>query len=336
MKALQWILRQRPKGAMAPGDLELVEAPLRAPHTGEVRVRTIYLSVDPTNRIWMSDAEQYLPPVEIGDVMRGITLGVVEESNDPVLKEGDLVTGLGGWASHFLAPAGLLARIPAEYDLPLTAYLSVLGGTGVTAYFGLLDIGRPKAGETVVVSAAAGAVGSLVCQIAKLKGCRVIGITGSDEKCRWLTETLGIDAAINHRTEDLDARLGALCPDGIDVDFENVGGPVLEAVLGHLALKARIVLCGLISGYNAEAPEPGPVRLPMILMRRARMEGFIILDYAARFPEARKEMAAWIVDGHLHWRVDVMDGLENAPAALDRLFTGANQGKQLVRVSAEP
>ncbi len=332
----QWCLAHRPEGDIEDGDLELRETPVPEPGAGQCLVRNIYLSLDPTNRIWMSDADQYMPPVEIGDVMRGGTIGVVERSNGGSFKVGDVIQGLGGWQDYYLTDGVGASRIPTEYGFPLPAYMGLLGMIGATAYFGLLDIGQPKAGETVVVSAAAGAVGSIVGQIAKLKGCRVVGIAGSDAKCQWLVDDLGFDAAINYKTEDVLAALRRHCPNGIDVDFENVGGEILDAVLSLLNLKARIVLCGLISQYNATEPVPGPYNFTQILMKRARLEGFIILDYAARFPEAITELGQWLSAGKIQYRVDIAEGLEHAPTTVKRLFSGGNTGKLMVKVSEEP
>jgi hypothetical protein len=259
----QWRLKRRPVGEIRPGDLELGEAPRPVPGAGEILVRNIYLSLDPTNRIWMSDMEQYMPPVAIGEVMRGGTLGVVEQSNAPGFAVGDIVLpGIGGWQDFSIGstkgpfPAQKLPKIPG---VPLSTFMSALGFTGATAYFGLLDVGQPKAGETVVVSAAAGAVGQIVGQIAKIKGCRVVGIAGSDDKCAYAVKELGFDACINYKKEDVTGALKRECPNGIDIDFENVGGAILDAVLGNINLKARIVLCGLISQYNAKGPCRGRI-----------------------------------------------------------------------------
>lgn len=333
----QWRLARRPVGDIKDGDLEFVETPIPTPGAGEILIRNIYLSLDPTNRIWMSDMDQYMPPVEIGDVMRGGTIGVVETSNDPSLKPGDVVLpGLGGWQEYLVAPANAVNKIPAELGVPLDAWMSALGATGATAYFGLLEIGQPKPGETVVVSAAAGAVGSIVGQIAKIKGCRVVGIAGSDEKCRWVTEELGFDTCINYKTGNILEQLRAACPNGIDVDFENVGGEILDAVLTLINQNARISLCGLISTYNAADPVPGPYMFRNILMKRARVEGFIITDFLSRFPEAIQSLAGWMMEGRLKYKTDIVDGLENAATAVNRLFTGANTGKLLIRISPEP
>ena len=264
----QFRLASRPVGDIKESDFEYREEPIPSPQEGEVLVRTIYLSLDPTNRIWMSDMEQYMPPVEIGEVMRGLIIGVVEESKNPNFQQGDLVSGPLGWQDYAITEGNSgfsLTGLPDPLPYPLTAFMGPLGATGCTAYFGLLDIGQPKEGETVVVSAAAGAVGSIVGQIAKIKGCRVVGITGSDEKCHWLVEELGFDAAINYKTADLESAIAQACPDGIDVYFDNVGGSILDAVLTKINLHARIPLCGLISTYNATEPVPGPYNYSQIL-----------------------------------------------------------------------
>jgi NADPH-dependent curcumin reductase CurA len=279
-------LASRPVGDIKESDFEYREEPIPSPQQGEILVRTIYLSLDPTNRIWMSDMEQYMPPVEIGEVMRGAIIGVVEESKNPNFKQGDLVSGMLGWQDYAIAEGNSgfsLTRLPNPLPCPLTAFMGPLGLTGCTAYFGLLEIGEAKVGETVVVSAAAGAVGSIVGQIAKIKGCRVVGITGSDEKCRWLVEELGFDAAINYKTVDLEGAIAQACPDGIDVYFDNVGGSILDAVLTKINLQARIPLCGLISTYNATEPVPGPYNYSKILMKRVRVQGFTALPDVMRY-----------------------------------------------------
>jgi NADPH-dependent curcumin reductase len=329
----QWILKKRPVGDIKPGDLELVETPVPAPGPGQFLARTIYLSLDPTNRIWMSDMEQYMPPVGIGEVMRGGTLSVVEQSSNPDFKPGDIVSGIAGWQEYAVLSGG--QKYPRG-PVPLTAYMSVLGMTGATAYFGLLDIGKPKAGETVVVSAAAGAVGSIVGQIAKLKGCRAVGFASTDEKCRHVVKDLGFDACINYRKENLSAALARECPNGIDVDFENAGGEIFDAVLAHINLRARISLCGLISGYNSATPQPGPTHIANVLMKRARIEGFIIIDYFPRLGEFMADMGKWVAEGKIKHDVHVVKGMENALSALNLLFTGGNTGKLLVQASEEP
>jgi NADPH-dependent curcumin reductase CurA len=333
----QWILRHRPTADIGPNDLELVERPLPPLADGEVLIRTVYLSLDPTNRIWMSDQDQYLPPVQIGDVMRGGVIGVVEQSRSARFQPGQVVNpGLGGWQDYTVAPEGMVNPTPQIPGLPLTAYMSVLGATGLTAWFGLMDIGKPQPSETVVVSAAAGAVGSIVGQIAKLKGCRVIGIAGGPEKCRWITEELGFDGAVDYKNEDVGAALDRLCPNGIDVDFENVGGAIMDEVLARMNNFGRVALCGMISTYNQEGPVPGPRDFARVLMRRLLIKGFIVIDYLPRAAEAFAELAPWVASGQIKWKAHVVDGLENAATAVNRLFTGDHDGKLLVRVSAEP
>lgn len=332
-----WILRARPVGDVQETDLELVEEALAPLGDGEVRCKTIYLSLDPTNRIWMSDQDAYLPPVGIGDPMRGGGLSVVTESRFEGLTVGDIVnTGLAHWALYNTLPGAGLAKMPMLPGVPLTAFMGPLGATGMTAYFGLMDIAKPKAGETVVVSAAAGAVGSMVGQIAKIQGCRVVGIAGSDDKCRWLTETAGFDAAINYKTEDVGAALDKHCPNGIDINFENVGGEIMDAVIGRLNDFSRMPLCGLISSYNATDPVPGPYNFSNLLMRRTLVKGFIVIDYYPRFAEGIAKMAEWLMGGKLSFETDIVQGLENAPSSLSRLFEGKNLGKLVVQVSEPP
>jgi NADPH-dependent curcumin reductase CurA len=332
-------LASRPVGDIKESDFEYREEPIPSPKEGEVLVRSIYLSLDPTNRLWMSDMEQYMPPVEIGEVMRGGIIGMVEESKNQNFKQGDLVSGVLGWQDYAIAEGNSgfsLTRLPDPLPCPLTAFMGPLGVTGCTAYFGLLDIGQVKVGETVVVSAAAGAVGSIVGQIAKIKGCRVVGITGSDEKCQWLVEELGFDAAINYKTVDLESAIAQACPNGIDVYFDNVGGSILEAVLTKINLHARIPLCGLISTYNATEPVPGPYNYSQILMKRVRVQGFIILDYIPRWSEAISDLGQWLNQGKIKYALEVIEGLENAPKAILKLFDGNKKGKLVVKVSEEP
>ncbi|GGC91856.1 NADP-dependent oxidoreductase [Chelatococcus reniformis] len=333
----QWILRRRPTADITSGDLELVETPLRAITDGEVLSRNIYLSLDPTHRIWMSDRDQYLPPVELGQVMRGGVLGVVERSASPKFKPGDLVKpAVGGWEQFTIAKDHLMRPVPDLPGVPLPAHMSVLGSTGVTAYFGLMDIGQPKAGEMVVVSAAAGAVGSIAAQIAKLKGCRVVGIAGGKAKCDWLRDGLGLDGVIDYKGEDVAAALDRLCPDGIDIDFENVGGAIMDAVIARMNTFGRVSLCGMISTYNDERPVPGPADFGRVLMHRLLIKGFIVIDYFPRMAEAMAELVPWVQRGELQWKTHIVDGLENAAEAVQLLFSGGNDGKLLVRVSPEP
>jgi hypothetical protein len=329
----QWRLAARPVGLIKQSDFVWKQEPAPAPGDGEVLVRNLYLSLDPTNRGWVSDRETYMTPVGIGDVMRGTTIGVVEESHNPDFPQGSLVQGLLGWQDYALSNGAGLTRLPDNPNIPPTAYFGLFGHIGLTAYFGLLDVGRPKEGETLVISAAAGATGSLVGQIGKIKGCRVVGIAGGDEKCRWLTEELGFDAAINYKAESVVEGLKKHCPQGLDLYFENVGGKILDDVLSQINVRARIVLCGLISQYNATEPVPGPYNFVNILVKRARVEGFIVIDYFDRAQEAIADLSKWYFEGKIKYRVDVVEGLELAPQALNKLFDGSNMGKLIVKIS---
>jgi NADPH-dependent curcumin reductase len=331
-----WRLVKRPVGEIKDSDLELRHEPMPVIGAGELLIKVIYLSLDPTNRIWMSDMEQYMPPVGLEEPMRGGVVGQVVESNNDKFPVGTIVGGLGAWADHIVSDGSMLSIIPPIPGIPLSAVFGVLGMIGTTAYFGLLDVADPKAGETVVVSAAAGAVGSVVGQIAKIKGCRVIGIAGSDDKCRWITEELGFDGAINYKKEDVGAALDRLCPNGIDVNFENVGGEIMDAVMARMNLFGRMSLCGMISTYNSTKPIPGPANWPLILMHRLKVQGFIVTDYMPRAAEAAMQLAQWMFEGKLKYRLDIRDGLETALASVRDLYTGGNQGKLMIRVSAEP
>ena len=328
----QWRLAARPAGLFKESDFKWTEEPVSELKDGEVLVHNLYLSLDPTNRGWANAVDTYLPAVKIGDVMRGGTIGVVEESRNEKFKQGQHVSGLLGWQEYAISNGAGLSKLPDNSAIPLTAYMGLFGHIGATAYFGLLDICDPKPGETLVVSAAAGAVGSLVGQIGKIRGCRVVGIAGSPEKCRWLTDELGFDAAINYKTENVLEALKRHCPKGIDIYFENVGGAILEAVLNLINFRARISLCGLISQYNAAQPQPGPSNLVMILVKSARMEGFIVMNYASRFDEAFAALGRWYAEGKLKYRVDVVEGLDQAPRAVNKLFDGSHHGKLVVKI----
>lgn len=332
-----WVLKHRPQREVQSSDLELVESPTKSLSPEHILVRNIYLSLDPTNRVWMSDREQYLPPVGVGDVMRGATVGVVEESASSRFQPGDIVLlGEGGWQKYSMSDASMAVRVRRRDNVPLTASLSVLGATGLTAYFGFLDVCRPQPEETLVVSAAAGAVGSIVGQIAKIKGCRVIGIAGGSDKCRWIVDDLGFDGAIDYKSMDVGAELDRLCPRGVDMNFENVGGPIMDAVFSRLNLHGRMALCGMISAYNSEGPMAGPTDFGRILMKRLTIQGFIVLDYFPRAREAYADLATWIADGKLRWKDHVVAGLESAPEAMNRLFRGDHDGKLIVQISDEP
>ena len=329
----QWLLAKRPHGMVTKDNFRANEAPMPRLGAGDVLVRTRYLSFDPTQRGWMEDRPSYLPPVKIGEVMRASSVGEVVTSNHPDFVPGDNVMTGGGWQDYCIAsPTGSpfgLNKLPA--GVPPTMPLSVLGITGLTAYWGLLDLGKPKAGETVLVSGAAGATGSVAGQIARIKGCRVVGIAGGAEKCRWLKKEARFDAVIDYKNEDVDARIGKLCPKGVDVYFDNVGGDILEAALNHLAMRARVVLCGGISSYNATKPVPGPTNLMNLVIMRARMEGFIVIDYMDRMHIAIPELLGWISSGELKYQEDIQEGFKNIPATLTRLFSGKNIGKQLLK-----
>jgi NADPH-dependent curcumin reductase CurA len=330
----RWLLSARPQGSARETDFKWDESPCEHPAEGQILVRTVYLSLDPTNRIWMNEAESYLPSLPIGSVMRGMAIGIVEESRNPRFQPGDLVQGLLGWQRYMVSDGRGVTKLQ-RLPIPFTAFLGLLGHIGLTSYFGLLEIGKPALGETLLVSAGAGAVGSLVGQIGRIKGCHVVGLAGSEDKCRWMRDELGFDAVINYRIENLPEALRRHCPDGIDIYFDNVGGKILEAALDHLSLRARIVSCGMIAQYNGAEPHP-PSNLSRLIMKRARMEGFLCSDYADRALEAFTELTQWYLSGKLHYRVDVVDGLQNAPKALNRLFDGSNTGKLMVQVSEEP
>ena len=332
----QWLLKNRPSGMVAPDDFEMVETPMPSPDfdRGQVLVKNLVLGFDPAMRGWIEDVRSYLPPVAIGEPMRASGVGQVVASENTALPVGTLVQGLLNWQEYSVGdPAGLVPPHPLPEGVPPNMALSVFGTTTLTAYYGLLDVGQPTKGETVLVSGAAGATGSVVAQIAKLKGCRVIGIAGGKEKCQWLLDECGLDGVIDYKNEDIDARLGELCPDDINVFFDNVGGDTLETAISHMADFGRIVLCGAISQYNNEQPAPGPNNLMILVSRRIRMQGFIVLDYLDRADEAFAEVGAWVMDGKIAWREDLQEGFNNIPATLQRLFDGRNQGKQLLKLA---
>ncbi len=331
------VLASRPVGAPTNDNFRLEETPVPVPAEGQVLLRTLYLSLDPYMRGRMSDAPSYAPPVEIDAVMVGGTVCRVEASQNPGFAVGDLVLGFSGWQDYALSDGAGLMKLDPALSQPSLA-LGVLGMPGFTATMGLTDIGRPVAGETVVVAAASGAVGSVVGQVAKLKGCRVVGIAGGPDKCRYVVEELGFDACLDHREPDLKGRLKAACPDGIDVYYENVGGAVFDAVLPLLNTKARVPVCGLIANYNLTGLPDGPDRTPLlmgsILRKRITMQGFIIFDdYGDRFGEFFRDMSGWVKDGKVKFREDIVDGLENAPQALMGLLEGRNFGKLVIRVA---
>ncbi|WP_346825452.1 NADP-dependent oxidoreductase [Serratia inhibens] len=333
------LLASRPHGEPTADNFRLETSDIPQPAAGQVLLRTVYLSLDPYMRGRMSDAPSYAPPVEIGQVMVGGTVSRVVASQHPDFKPGDWVLGYNGWQDYALSDGNGLHNLGAQQTQP-SRLLGVLGMPGFTAYMGLLDIGRPQPGETVVVAAASGAVGSVVGQVAKLKGCRVVGVAGGAEKCRYVVEELGFDACVDHRAADFAEQLAAACPQGIDIYYENVGGAVFDAVMPLLNARARIPVCGIIAHYNATGLPDGPDRLPMlqglILRKRIRMQGFIIFDdYGSEYGDFLQQMGEWVGQGKIKFREDVVDGLENAPQALIGLLQGKNFGKLVIRVADE-
>jgi len=335
------VLKARPEGRVT-ADLFAVEhAAVPEPGPGQVLVRVLWLSLDPAMRGWISDAPNYRDPVPLGAVMPGFTVGEVAASNHPDYKVGEIVAGRQGWREWALSDGKDIDRKLDPTLAPVSTALHVLGHTGLTAYLGLLEVGRPKAGETVVVSTAAGSVGSFVGQIAKIKGCRTVGLTGSDAKVAACRERYGYDAAINYKTAgDLVAALRAACPEGVDVYFDNVGGDIADAVLETINVGARVVICGTISqdpgGASADTPLPvGPRPNRQLLIKRARMEGFLVLDHLARMAEVARQLAAWLKDGKLAYQEDVTEGLDKAPETLIRLLKGENRGKVLIKVAPD-
>jgi NADPH-dependent curcumin reductase len=334
MQNTQILFKSRPEGMPQESNFEIVEKPLPAITDGEVLCRTIYLSVDPYMRGRMNPGKSYAAPAKLGEPMVGQAVCEVVESKNPRFAAGDFVLAFSGWQAYGAADGKNLQKVdPAA--APLSWFLGVLGMPGLTAYVGLLDIGQPKEGETVVVSAAAGAVGSIAGQIARVKGCRVAGSAGSDKKCAWVSGELGFDACINYKTADLDEALKAACPDGIDIYVDNVGGAMLEAVLKRINVHARIPLIGMISQYNDRKPSPGP-NLGPVLSNRATIRGMIVIDHQHRYPDFVRDMSQWLREGAIRYREDVVQGLENAPAAFIGLLRGENIGKRVVRVAADP
>jgi NADPH-dependent curcumin reductase len=330
----QWRLAARPHGLPVATDWEFRTEPIPTPDREDLLVRVLYISLDPAMRGWMNDRRSYLPPVGIGEVMRAIGVGRVVASGHPEFKVGDHVSGAFGVQEYAVSDGRDVIRVEPT-SVPLPKYLSVLGATGMTAYFGLLDIGRPVEGETVVISAAAGAVGQIAGQIAKIKGCRVVGIAGGAEKCRFIVDELGFDAAIDYKAEDVRVALGEHCPDRVNVYFDNVGGEILDAVLTRLARHARIVICGAVSQYNHPGPMRGPANYMALLVDRARMEGFLVFDYAKRYGEAAHEIAGWLAAGRLKSVEHVETGIEHFPEVLLKLYSGENFGKLVLALEDE-
>lgn len=329
----QFRLAQRPQGLPKHSDWELVSEDIGAPGDGEILVSIEYISLDPAMRGWMNAGRSYIKPVEIGEVMRAGTAATVLQSNHPDFAEGDKVSGNFGVQTHAVV-AGKEARKVDTAIAPLEAYLGVLGMPGMTAYFGLTDVGAVKEGDTVVVSAASGAVGALVGQIAKLKGCRVVGIAGGARKCSYVVDELGFDAAIDYKSENVYKGMKQHCPDGIDVFFDNVGGEILDFALANLALNGRVVICGAISQYNATDAMYAPKNYMSLLVNRARMQGFVVFDYADRYAEGAKAMAGWLSEDKIKHREDIVEGFENFPDTLLKLFEGSNFGKLILKVES--
>jgi NADPH-dependent curcumin reductase CurA len=327
------VLRRRPVGLLSHDDVELVELPEPEAPDGGFVVRVEWLGIDATVRSWLNAGEGYLPAVEPGEVVRCSGTGTVVASRNERFPEGSVVTALTGWQELVaLEDNGLATNVGMAADVDQPAYLAVYGATGLTAYVGMLDVGEIRAGETVVVSAAAGATGSIAAQIAKLHGCRVVGIAGTPEKCRWLVDDLGLDGAVDHRNDDVHARLRELCPKRIDVFFDNTGGPILDAALARLATGGRVVLCGAISSYNDAHRPPGPANYLNLIQRRGSMRGFLSLDHWGRYPEILPVLQRWVAEGHIRYRLHTYDGLEHAVDALNAMFTGENTGKTAIRL----
>lgn len=330
----RFLLRERPAGRIGPDTFELSEQAVPEIGDGEALVRVDWISLDPTNRMWINETPSYLPPVGIGEVMRAAGLGVVVASNNPNYSVGQTVQGLTGWQDYVVVSDTMpLFPVDIADGVSPSAYLGALGMTGLTAWIGIRDIGKPQPGETVVVSAAAGAVGSVAGQLAKAAGARVVGIAGGPEKCALLTDQLGFDAAVDYRADDWARRLAAATPNGIDVDFENVGGDIMDAIFARVNVGARIALCGMISGYNETNPPPGPRAFGNLLIQRATLKGFIILDHFLRAPEANSEISELIAAGKLTPLETVVEGFEQLPTAINMLFDGKNVGKLVVKIS---
>ena len=332
-------LAARPVGAPKTSDFATVDEPVPAPGDGEMLLRTVYLSLDPYMRGRMNDVKSYVPPAQIGETMEGGAVSVVEASRHPDFSAGDIVFSRTGWQRYAISGGKGVRKVDPSIA-PVSTALGILGMPGLTGYVGLLDLGQPKEGETVVVSAATGAVGSLVGQIAKLKGCRVVGVAGAEAKCRHAVDTLGLDACVSHRDDDLAGALKDACPDGIDIYYENVGGKVFDAVIGLMNVHGRIPVCGTIAHYNDTAPPPGPDRLAgamrIILTRRLTVRGFIIFDHHHRLPDFSRDVSGWLREGRIVYREDIVDGIDNAVDAFIGLLKGENFGKLVVRVSDDP
>ncbi|MFH1925917.1 MAG: NADP-dependent oxidoreductase [Chloroflexota bacterium] len=326
-------LKSRPSGIPQAEHFEIVNAPVPEPSENEVLVRNIYLSVDPAMRGWISDVTSYMEPVPVGSVMRARAVGRVEASRHPDFRPGEYVMGMFGWQDYASVEAKVIQEKITETDLPISTSLGVLGSNGLTAYFGLLEVGQPKTGETVIVSAAAGAVGSCVGQIAKIKGCRTVGIAGGPEKVRLCRDEFRYDVAIDYKAGDFESALTVACPEGVDVYYDNTAGRISDEVLKHLRVGARVVLCGTVSIASWDPIPEGPRVERRLLVKRARMQGFIVLDYTERYTEALKELTQWLREGLIRYREDILEGIEQAPGSIAGLYRGENLGKRLIRIA---
>ncbi|WP_420435612.1 NADP-dependent oxidoreductase [Candidatus Poriferisocius sp.] len=325
----QWIYAVRPDGPVCVDNFEYRETEIPEPGDGQALARLCYLSFEPAMRTWLEDFITYMPPAPLGQPMVGPGVFQVVESNTPALSEGDLVSGMMGWSDYIVVDDQVRVVPPGT---PIPVMLGPLGGTGLTAYIGLLDIGRPQPGETVLTSGAAGATGSVAAQIARIKGCRSVGIAGGADKCRWLLEEARLDAAIDYKNEDVGDRLAEVCPDGVDVYFDNVGGDMLETVMGHMNMGGRVAVCGAISTYNQGMRRPGPSNMFEIIEKRLTLQGFVMFDHMDRVPAASADLGQWVAEGEIAFQTDVQEGFENIPSTFLRLFNGANHGKQLLKV----
>jgi len=328
-------LKSRPSGIPQAEHFEIVEAPIPDPADGQVLVRNIYLSVEPAMRGWVSAVANYSEPVALGAVMRSLAVGRVEESRHPDFHPGDYVTGMFGWQDYAAVDGKAIQRKVVRTGLPISTSLGVLGLNGLTAYFALLEIGQPKPGDTVVVSTAAGAVGSCVGQIAKIKGCRSVGIAGGPDKVRMCREEFRYDSAVDYKAEDFEPALAAACPEGVDVYFDNTAGTISDSVMQRVNVGARVVICGTASIASWDPMPQGPRVERHLLVKRARMQGFLVFDYAQRFPEALQELEGWVRAGQVHFREDILDGMEEAPGSIAGLYRGENLGKRLIRIAPE-
>ena len=334
-----WILNSRPQSVPTNKEVSFESIQIPEPQQDQVLIKNLYMSVDPAMRGWMSDAPNYLPPIDLGSPCWAIVLGRVVKSHSPLFQEGDLVTGFGQWAEFSISFALSCTKLPEDSESNLTNYLSVLGTTGLTAYFGMLACGKPKKNETVLVSAAAGAVGSIAGQIAKIQGCRVVGLAGGEEKCNRIVDEFGFDTAIDYKQlsniDEIQSAIANACPNGVDVYFDNVGGDILDAVLMEINQGARISMCGAIASYSDNEANPGPKNYWQLLVKNAVVEGFTVFRFSEQYPKARLELAKWLAEGKLSHREEIIDGLDNALSAFAKLFDGSNQGKLIVKVSED-